>query len=95
MEIELLQTLVDVKDLVDAGITRVDVAVVGTEQGLQVRMKALPGEALFDDWKAHMSVSYADVLRLSFDMEKGKLQPPYGIPGTGLEVNHWLWKKGT
>jgi len=93
MEMELLTTDGDVADMMELGITSLRFAVVGTEQGLQVRITTKQGDEVLRDAAVYMSVSYTDVLRLSFDMEQGKLNPPYGIPGTGLEVNHWLWKK--
>jgi hypothetical protein len=58
-----------------------------------VRITLIQGDDVLQDSAVHMSASYTDLLRLHGDMERGKLDPPYSIPGTGLEVNHWLWKK--
>ena len=93
MEQELLKTQGDMAGMTELGVTSFIFDIVGTEQGIQARITLMQGDDVLQDEVVHMSASYTDLLRLSFDMEKGKLQPPYSIPGTGLEVAHWIWKK--
>lgn len=47
-----------------------------------------PGEG----WTVYdmFSISYTEVLELSYDVEKGRLRGLYGLPGDGL--NFQLWK---
>jgi hypothetical protein len=93
METPLLTIQADVADMQQLGITSLTFAVIGTEQGLQGRVTLMTGDHVLQDGTVHMSISYTDLQRLSYDMEKGKLSPPYSIAGTGLEVDHWLWKR--
>lgn len=66
---------------------------VGTEQGLQVRGTEMndKGEVV-DGPVDHFSISYTEVLQLSDDIEKGKLAPPYGIVGNGLNTESEVWQ---
>lgn len=70
-----------------------NVWVFATEQGLQVRIAEIPyDKPPGEGWKVHdtFSMSYTEVLALSYDVEKGRFGGPYGLPGDGL--NFQLWK---
>ena len=66
---------------------------VGTEQGLQVRSTEVTGKGeLMHGPVDQFSISYPEVLQLSYDIEKGKLAPPYGIVGNGLDTQSEVWQ---
>jgi hypothetical protein len=74
----------------DAAIAPPTLEIVGTEQGIQVRLTGPGGEEI--EHMDQVSISYTELLRLSYDMEKGELRPPCGHGGSGLEVNNPVWK---
>jgi hypothetical protein len=64
----------------------------GTEQGLQLRLvvrRNRDGMVLDED--DVFSIGREELLRLMADFETGRLQPPYGTPGSGLETASWHW----
>jgi hypothetical protein len=65
---------------------------VGTEQGLQVRSTEVNGNDVVHGPVDQFSISYPEVLQLSHDIEKGKLAPPYGIGGNGLDTHSQVWQ---
>jgi hypothetical protein len=65
---------------------------VGTEQGLQVRGTEMNGNDVVHGPADHFSIPYSEVGRLGGDIEKGKLAPPYGIVGNGLDTQSQVWQ---
>lgn len=41
----------------------------------------------------HINISYTEVLELSYDVEKGRIRGPYGLPGDGLNFQLWKGRK--
>ena len=66
---------------------------VGTEQGLQVRSTEMNGKGeVVRGPVDQFSISYPEVRQMSGDIEKGKLAPPYGIVGNGLDTQSQVWQ---
>ncbi len=75
---------------VDGGVR---IQLFGTEQGIQVRGTVMDGDDVVDGPHDYYSISYFDILEMSDDIEKGHPKRGYGIAGSGLELNHWHWKR--
>jgi hypothetical protein len=88
MEVQLFSIEIDTSNT-----GKVNIEGFGTEQGIQVRATVSDRDEVLDGPRDHYSISYLDILEMSDDIEKGHPKRGYGIAGSGLELNHWHWKR--